>query len=82
MGSAGGLTNPATTQAQNQGYVLVHRIYDLLDHVKGCILQTQSCRTAMTQGNNRISKRSSREGPVSKIKQIPEATSQTNDSLQ
>lgn len=32
QGRAGGLTNPATIQAQNQGYVLDHPIYNLLEH--------------------------------------------------
>lgn len=41
-----GLANPATNQAQDQGYELAHPnicpIYDLLKHVKGLVLQIQS----------------------------------------
>lgn len=33
-------------------------IYELLEHVKGLVLQIQSCRIHMTQGNNGISERS------------------------
>ncbi|KAL6089422.1 hypothetical protein STEG23_038294, partial [Scotinomys teguina] len=54
--------NPTAAQAQTQGYDLdgpvIHLIYDLLEHVKGPDLQTQSCRIATTQGNNRIPRRS------------------------
>lgn len=32
QGRAGGLTNPATNQAQNQGYMLAHPIYNLLEN--------------------------------------------------
>ncbi|KAL6087899.1 hypothetical protein STEG23_014035 [Scotinomys teguina] len=34
----------------------IHPICDLLEHVKGLVLQTLSCRISMTQDNNRISK--------------------------
>ena len=41
MGKAGRLTNPATTQTQNQGYDFAysntHSIYDLLEHMKGLV---------------------------------------------
>lgn len=41
------LASPATTQAQNRDYKQVHTniqpIYHLLEHVKGPVLQTQSC---------------------------------------
>ena len=44
-----------TIQAQNQGYELaysgIHSVYDLLENVKGPVLQIQSCRISMTQGN-------------------------------
>jgi hypothetical protein len=57
--------NPAT-QLQIQGFELAHlniySIYELLDFVKGLALQIQSCRISMTQGNNRISKRSPGRG--------------------
>ena len=53
------MTNSATTQALIQGFVLAHPniypIYELLACVKGLVLQIQSCRISMTQGNNRIS---------------------------
>ena len=62
------LINPAT-QAQNQGYELIHPNihpdYDPLEHKKGLFLQTWSCRISITQGNCRITKRSSSEGPAS-----------------
>ena len=65
---AGRLTNSATTQAQIQGFELAHPniypIYELLECMKGPVLQIQSCRISMTQGNNRISKRSPSEDPV------------------
>ena len=63
------MTNPATTQAQNQGYELahpnIHFIYELLEPVKGMNLQMQSSRISMTQDSNRISKRSLSKTPVS-----------------
>lgn len=34
-GISGGLTTPATTQAQNQCYMFVHPISDLLEHGGG-----------------------------------------------
>ncbi|MEJ1279312.1 ST8 alpha-N-acetyl-neuraminide alpha-28-sialyltransferase 3 [Cricetulus griseus] len=65
---AGRLTNPATTQAQNQHNELahpnIHLIYELLEHVKGPDLQIQSCRMSTTQDNKKISRRSPSEGPV------------------
>ena len=38
----------------------IYPIYDLLEHVEGYILQTQSYRIPMTQGHSR----NSSEGPV------------------
>lgn len=35
----------------------------------------------MTQGNNRLSERSPREGPVLIVHQKPEASNQASDSL-
>jgi hypothetical protein len=65
-GRAGKLTNSATTQVLIQAFELAHpNIYpisELLEHVKGLVLQIQSCRVSMTQ-DNRISKRSPRENP-------------------
>lgn len=66
---AGGLTKAATTQAQNLIYEFthpnIHTIYNLQRHMKGLVLWIQICHISMTQGNNRISKKSSNEGPVS-----------------
>ena len=49
----GGLINSATFQAQIQGFELAHPniypIYELLECVKGLVLQNQSCRTSVTQ---------------------------------
>lgn len=64
----GQLTNSATSQAQVYGFELgnlnIYTVYDLLEFMKGLALQTQSCRTSMTQGNNTISKRSPSEVPI------------------
>ena len=76
------MTNPTTAQAQNQGCELAHPIYDLLEHVKGPVLQIQSSRVSMTQGTNRISTKSPCEGSVLMVEQKPEASSQINDSMQ
>jgi hypothetical protein len=38
--------------------------HELLEHMKGPVLQIQSCRIPMTQGNNRISQKSPCEDPV------------------
>ena len=54
------MTNSATTQAQIQSFEL-EPIYELLVYVKKVVLQIQSCRISMTQGNNRISERSPSE---------------------
>jgi hypothetical protein len=52
---AGKLTNSATPWAQIQGFELaypkINSIYELLKHVKGPDLQSQSCRIFMIQGN-------------------------------
>lgn len=51
------LTNTATTPAYIQGFELVHcyvyLICELLEHMKGLVLQKHSCRTSMTQGGIR-----------------------------
>ena len=56
---AGGLTCSVTSQVQIQGFEWAHPniypIYHLLEYMKGLVLQIQSCRISMTQGNNRIS---------------------------
>ena len=62
------MTNSTTSQAQIQGFVLTHPniypSYDLLEHMREPVLQIQSCRISMIQGNNRISKRSPSEDPI------------------
>lgn len=66
-----GLTNSFTTQAQIQGFKLTHPniypILEILEHVKQPILQNQSYRISMTQGNDRISKSCSGGAPVSTV---------------
>ena len=56
------LTSSDTSQAQIQGFELAHpNIYpinELLECMKGLVLQIQNPRVSMTQGNNRLSKRS------------------------
>lgn len=67
----------ATTQVQIQDFDLAHpniyRIYELLECMKGLILQIQSCRFSMTPGNNSISDRSPSEDPVLIAQHKPEA---------
>ena len=67
LGSVLELTSSAPTQAQTQGFELaqpsIYLIYDLLEHVKGPVLHSQSCRISTTQGNNQISKRNPSEDP-------------------
>jgi hypothetical protein len=46
-------------------------IYELLEHVKGPVLQNQSYKISMTQGNSKISKRSPGEDPVLMVQQKP-----------
>ena len=83
---AGRLKNEGELVDQNQGCELahpnLHPISALLKHVKEPVLQTQSCRISMMQGNNSISKRSPRKGPASIMKQTPETSNETNDFLQ
>ena len=50
--------NPGPIQNYELTYPSIHPIYELLEHEKWLILQIQSCRISMTQGN-RIAKRSS-----------------------
>jgi hypothetical protein len=42
----------------------MYSIGELLECVKGPVLQTQNYRISVTRGNNRISERSPREVPV------------------
>ena len=39
-------------------------IHKLMEHVKGLILQNQSCRIFLTRGNNKISERRPGKNPV------------------
>ena len=59
---------PLTTELVHP---IIHTLYDLLEHVKG----------STTQDNDRIYKRSPSEVP-SMVEHKPEASNQTNDSLQ
>jgi hypothetical protein len=55
----GALIKSVTSQDQIQGFELAHpniSIYDLLEHVKGQVLQIQIFRISMTQGNLGLSK--------------------------
>jgi hypothetical protein len=42
----------------------IHPINELLEHMRGPVLQTQSVSISITQGNNMISERSPGENPV------------------
>ena len=65
---ADGLTSSDTSQAQIQAFELIHPniqpIDELLECMKGLVLQIPSCKISMTQGNNRISERSPSEVSV------------------
>jgi hypothetical protein len=80
------LTSTYTSQTQIQGFELTHlniyTISELLECRKVLVLQSESYRISMTQGNNRISERSSSEVPVLIDQKKPEASLQTSDSLQ
>jgi hypothetical protein len=64
-------------QAQIQGfefaYLNIESIYELLEYMKGAILQIQSCSISIIQGNSKISKRNSHEDLVLIVYQKPEA---------
>jgi hypothetical protein len=53
-------TNSVASQAQIQGFELAHPniypVYDLLECMKGLVLQIQSFMISMTQGSSNISK--------------------------
>lgn len=77
------LTNPEIAHTQKRLWVspaLFHLICILLEHTKGPVLQTQSGRIFTTQGNSRLTKRSSSESPASTAYQKLETLNQTNDS--
>lgn len=75
MGELEGLNNSVTTQAQIQGFVLVHLdiypICTLLVYMKRLVLPIQSYRITMTQCNNRIPKKSLSEASVLMVYQKP-----------
>lgn len=56
-------------------------ISELLEHMKGPVPKIQSHRISMTQGNNRLSKRSHSEGSELIVEKKPEVSNHTNDSL-
>jgi hypothetical protein len=56
------------------GHPNIYPIYDLLEHMKGLVLQIQSCRISMKQGNNGIAERSPDVAPVLIVQQKPEAS--------
>ena len=68
LGRANGLTRSNTSQAQIQDFELAHpNIYpidELLEYMKGLVLQIQTHRVSMTYSNKWISERSSSEVPV------------------
>jgi hypothetical protein len=66
----GRLTNSATTQGFDLVHPNIYPIYELLEHVKGPVLQTQSCRISMTQGNNRLSEQRPRARPIAMTLQV------------
>lgn len=43
----------------------IYPVCDLLEHVKEWVLQTQSCKISMAQGNSRITNSGTSEGPAS-----------------
>ena len=65
-------------KAQIQGLDLahpkIHIICELLEPVKGSILQIQSCRISMTQDNDKITGRSPGEAPTLMVSQRPETS--------
>jgi hypothetical protein len=79
------LTNSATTETQIQSSELAHpKIYIIckwLGHVKGSVLLFQSHRISMTQGSNRITRRSPSENAMLMVSQKSETSNQTSDSL-
>lgn len=60
--------NPASTQTQIQdfewAYSSMDTVYELLRHLKVQVVENQSFRTSMTQGNNRVFERSSHKNTV------------------
>lgn len=52
------------TRVMEMGHPYTHRIYELLEYVKGMILQSQNSRTLMTQDKDRISISGPSNGPL------------------
>lgn len=72
----GRLINLANTLIQIQDLKLdhpnIHPIFELLERmVKRSVLQNQSSRMSMTQGNHRVSERDPGEDPVWMVRQKP-----------
>lgn len=66
-GRIGRLTNQFQPFRPGLSWPTPTSIYDLLEYVKGPVIKIQSCRPSTTQDNNKISKRSPGEGPVSVV---------------
>ncbi|ERE80351.1 small conductance calcium-activated potassium channel protein 2 [Cricetulus griseus] len=49
----------------------IYPIYDLLEFVKGPVLQNENCGISVTQAHSRISQMSFSEGPVMMVYQRP-----------
>lgn len=77
------LSYSATIQVQDfvLAYSNIYPSYSLLEHVKGPVLQIQSCRISIIQSNHRIAGRSPWDEPILKISQKPETSNQTNNSF-
>ena len=48
------------SEGELSGCPNIYPMYELLEHMKGLVLQIQSYRLSMTQSNNRVSERSIR----------------------
>jgi hypothetical protein len=59
----------------------IQSIYELLECVKGPVLQIQNNKTSVTQNDNRIGKRSPSAVPVLMVWQKAEASYQIYESL-
>jgi hypothetical protein len=66
-----GFTNSASIQTHIQGCVLafpnIFTFYELLEYIKGPLLQIQNCRIPMTEDNHRISDRNPDEDLVLRV---------------
>ena len=59
----------------------IYPIDELLECIKGLVLQIQNYRISMTQSKNRLAERSPTEIPVLIVYQNLQALNQTNKSL-